>query len=175
MLHTASVPVLLVRSGAGASATTPLVRRIVVPLDGRPLAEEAIPLAVSLANALKIPIALIRVVRVPLLDDPSLGFDASTHSDTRSAILRTAENYLARITDDPRLRTVTVTTQAVEGVPAIEIVGTVEAQPGSVVVMATHSRPGVADLLLGSVARRVVHDSYAPVVLVRPRAFSQAL
>jgi nucleotide-binding universal stress UspA family protein len=37
------------------------------------------------------------------------------------------------------------------------------------VVMATHGRRGVARLILGSVAERVVRESIAPVLIVRPQ------
>jgi nucleotide-binding universal stress UspA family protein len=175
VLHSSRIPVLLVRSGVGSPAATGLVNRIVVPLDGRPLAEAVIPLAVWLATALKVTIALVRTVPpLSLLDDPSLGLGASTQRETRAAIRQSAEDYLSRIAGDLRRNGATVTTQAVDGIPAIEIVGSAQAQPGSVVVMATHSRSGITDVLLGSVARRIVHDADVPVLMVRPREFSQA-
>ena len=175
ILHSSRIPVLLVRSGGGRTPATGLVKRIVVPLDGRPLAEAVLPLAVSLAIALKVTIALVRTVpQLSLLDDPSLGLDASTQRETRAAIRQSAEDYLSRIAADLRRNGVNVTTQAVDGIPAIEIVGSAQAQPGSIVVMATHSRSGITDVLLGSVARRIVHDADVPMLMVRPREFSQA-
>lgn len=176
--HSSRIPVLLVRSGGGRTPATGLVKRIVVPLDGRPLGEAVLPLAVSLAIALKVTVALVRTVpQASLLDDlndPSLGLGTSTHGETRAAIRQSAEDFLSRIAADLRPKGVNVTTQAVDGIPAIEIVGSAQAQPGSVVVMATHSRSGITGVLLGSVARRIVHDADVPVLMVRPREFSQA-
>ncbi len=43
-----------------------------------------------------------------------------------------------------------------------------------VIVMATHGRTGLAHMLFGSVAERVVHSGVAPVLLVHPEAVMQA-
>jgi nucleotide-binding universal stress UspA family protein len=175
VLHMSRVPILLVRAGPdGANAKA--ITRIVVPLDGRPLSESVIPLAVSLARTLHVPIALMRTVSPPsLLADPSFGLGSSaTERETLASLRLSAESYLTALADGLTQRGLSVTTQAVEGNPVIEIIGTAEAQAGSLIVMATHSRTGMAGTLLGSVARRIVHESSVPVLLVRPRAFSQA-
>lgn len=43
-----------------------------------------------------------------------------------------------------------------------------------VIVMATHGRTGLAHMLFGSVAERVVHSGVAPVLLVHPEQVVQA-
>lgn len=43
-----------------------------------------------------------------------------------------------------------------------------------VIVMATHGRTGLAHILFGSVAERVVHSGVAPVLLVHPEEVVQA-
>ena len=109
VLHSSQTPVLLLRPPE--ASTTGSVNRIVVPLDGRPLAEAVLPLAVSLANALKVPIALVQAIpQPPLLNDPSLGLGGSTQTETRAATHRAAEEYISRMADDLRLKSVNVTT-----------------------------------------------------------------
>lgn len=54
------------------------------------------------------------------------------------------------------------------GDPADEIVAYGEREHVDLVVMATHGRTGLARVLLGSVAERVLRGSHVPVLMVRP-------
>ena len=53
------------------------------------------------------------------------------------------------------------------GNPATEIIATSAEVGADVIVMATHGRRGVARLVLGSVAERVVRESKVPVLTMR--------
>ncbi len=54
------------------------------------------------------------------------------------------------------------------GDPASEIVRLAEHHKVGVILMATHGRTGLAHILLGSVAEKVVRSSHVPVLTVRP-------
>jgi nucleotide-binding universal stress UspA family protein len=56
-----------------------------------------------------------------------------------------------------------------EGVAANAIVRVARGQRADVIVMGTHGRGGLAKLLLGSVAERVVASAPCPVMTVRGR------
>ncbi len=55
------------------------------------------------------------------------------------------------------------------GNPAEEIIKAEHDYGADLVVMATHGRTGVAHLVLGSVAERVVRESTCPVLTIRPK------
>ena len=55
------------------------------------------------------------------------------------------------------------------GEPAVEIVAAAEEGKYDAIVVGTHGRTGLAHVLLGSVAERVVRRATMPVVTVRPR------
>jgi len=55
------------------------------------------------------------------------------------------------------------------GNPAEEIIKAEHDYGADLVVMATHGRTGVAHLVLGSVAERVVRESSCPVLSIRPK------
>jgi nucleotide-binding universal stress UspA family protein len=55
------------------------------------------------------------------------------------------------------------------GEPAAEIVAAAEDGKYDAIVVGTHGRTGLAHVLLGSVAERVVRRAPMPVVTVRPR------
>src|SRR5262249_10251606 len=139
-----------------------------VPLDGSPLSETALGLAQQLATALKVPLTLLRVVEtVYFFSDPAPG-SAAAFQEMIDALQEATNSYLSDVERDLRSKRVTVTSIAPLGFPASEIEDYVRKNPGTLVVMATHGRTGVAGAVLGSVARRVVGSVAAPVVLVRP-------
>jgi nucleotide-binding universal stress UspA family protein len=61
-----------------------------------------------------------------------------------------------------------VSTAKAVGEPAAEIVAAAEDGKYDAIVVGTHGRSGLAHMLLGSVAERVVRRSPMPVITVRP-------
>lgn len=79
-----------------------------------------------------------------------------------------AEQELARIKRDV-LSDVEHETVLLVGNPAEDIIKAEHDYGADLVVMATHGRTGVAHLVLGSVAERVVRESTCPVLTIRPK------
>lgn len=163
------VPVLLVR--AWEPMETPLVAatpRLLVPLDGTPFAEAALPIATTLAAALGGELVLLRVVPLPAPPLADQGF-AMTDDDFEAS--RTvAETYLMRVArqfpqEGPPARLVTRV-----GLPIGAIEAVSQEEGATLVVMTTHARTGFNRLLLGSVADVTVRRGRLPVLLVRPQA-----
>ena len=61
-----------------------------------------------------------------------------------------------------------------EGVPFHQILKTAREVPADLIVLATHGRTGLAHVLIGSVAERVVREASCPVFVVRPKSLSRA-
>jgi len=53
------------------------------------------------------------------------------------------------------------------GAPFLEIVTTAQSEGADLIVIATHGRSGLAHVLMGSVAERVVRKAHCPVLTVR--------
>jgi nucleotide-binding universal stress UspA family protein len=60
-----------------------------------------------------------------------------------------------------------------EGVPFLEILKAAGEMQADLIVLGTHGRTGLAHVLLGSVAERVVRRSACPVLTVRPKAMME--
>jgi len=140
---------------------------ITVPLDGSPLAERALPYALALGNAMRVPVTLMHVVPLPKLTlDYQLRYDATEEA----ALLAQAGDMLesrARTLVGSALR---VATYAAAGDAAEEIVRYAERSDGRCIVMATHGAGGVLHWAFGSVARKVLAAATVPTLVVRPRA-----
>jgi nucleotide-binding universal stress UspA family protein len=154
--------------GAPESSDALVYRRIVVPLDGSELAEQALPHAEALARLTGAPLHLVRVIDPTHLGTP-LGTLLSTDAVALELLLEeeriAAREYLGRIEGDLRDRRHAVTVEYRPGRAADELLAA--AQPGDLLVMATHGRSGLGRWFLGSVAEAVIHRSSVPVLLVR--------
>jgi nucleotide-binding universal stress UspA family protein len=134
-------------------------RTILVPLDGSPLAERALPFAQDLAQAAGARLILLRAVPLPWLGGP--GDDSY-----RLKVGRDAEDYLDSILP-AGLTGVEVTRLTYLGDPATMIVDEVRRQPVELIVMATHRRAvGQGRWLWGSVTDEVLRHAGVPVLVV---------
>lgn len=176
LVRRAEVPVLLVRGPAGrspSSAAKPF-RHILVPLDGSPLSESALPFAVGLARAMGSHTTLLQVVQTPpLLIVPSTGDALIPAGDIE------AMTEQARASARERLGAIAVTlgrigirarVRIAEGQEvAEEILRQSRALHVDLIVLATHGRGGFRRLLLGSVADKVARGANVPVLAVRQK------
>jgi nucleotide-binding universal stress UspA family protein len=143
-----------------------MFKKIVVPLDGSQLAEQALPMAISLANAYDGELFLVQVVTNYLV--PPYGLDYQMGESFRDVALREADDYLAvvqrRIQVDVQAE---IKIKAIEGLVAENILDYAEFENADVIVMATHGRSGVGRWVFGSIAERVLRASNCPVLLIR--------
>lgn len=136
---------------------------LLVPLDGSPLAELALPHAALLAKRLPGRLLLLRV-------NPEIGAGVDPYTMRR---LAEEDGALARVYLAEQQRKLAEVGLPVEGLvrvgePTQAIVDVVREYGVAFVVMTTHGRSGLQRAVFGSVADRVLRESPAPVVVVRP-------
>jgi nucleotide-binding universal stress UspA family protein len=165
--RSATVPVLLVRPSEGDPQPI-AIRRLVVTLDGSPLAEDALPTAQALATRLGIPLHLITAIDVMRLIPPALGpvvaFDAAAYQETVSQLDASATALIAELSTRLEREGLTISSAVVHGSPFAAIADAV--QEGDLLVMTSHGRGGLRRWLLGSVAEKLVREAPVPVILV---------
>lgn len=144
--------------------TTNLVRRIIVPIDFSVISENALGHAVSLAKAWNAELLLLHVFEPPALDLPE-GLITGL-ADANERVLRSAEDALASAVAMRSDEGVPMETLVKQGVPWRVIVETAGEREGTLVVMSTHGRTGLARALMGSVAEKVVRMAPCPVLTV---------
>jgi len=147
--------------------------RILIPLDGSPLAEKALEVAEPLALAGGLELLLLRVVPVapPLVVE---GRMIMTADEVAAMERRDAEVYLAMVAAGLRARGLRVRRLLRVGDPARAILAAAEAERATLIAMATHGRGGLGRLLFGSVTARVMRASPIPVLTVRPEQVAAA-
>lgn len=163
----------------GGPASEASLRTAVVPLDGSPLSELAIPHAVGVASALSAEIVALRVTpteehyrhRVSMIT-PQPGtawtFRLAAPSELLAEDAATAADYLHdvknRMAADHKVE---ITAEHVVSDDAAQTILEQAGARSSLIVMTTHGRGGLGRAMMGSVADRVIRHSDAPVLAIR--------
>jgi nucleotide-binding universal stress UspA family protein len=137
-------------------------KHIVVPLDGSALAESVLPAASSLASTLKARITLIHLIEQ---NAPS-----EIHKDRHLTEAEQAEVYLRTIAKKNFAGAKVdwhVHTAEVKNV-ASALASHAEELKADLILMCTHGRGGLREILFGSIAQRVIALVHTPVLLLRP-------
>lgn len=134
-------------------------------------AQQAISVAAATGSALE----LIHVVSLPGHLDPyaHLGVQATEQHVTladyaREQAEREMGEFLAELSATAAAHDVRVQTSIRFGQPAETVIARAAELSAPLLVVGTHGRSGIAHMLLGSVAERLVRMSEAPVLVVPP-------
>jgi nucleotide-binding universal stress UspA family protein len=145
-----------------------MYNRIVVPLDGSELAEQALEQAKELSENVGSPLHLIRVVdtyRTQSLPATGMALDYSMLSELAEEEIEDAKSYLEKKVSQLNDGGLEVTGDVLQGPIARQIVAA--ADKGDVIVMSSHGRTGIKRWFLGSVAEEVMRHARCPVLLHR--------
>lgn len=140
--------------------------RIMVPLDGSPLAEAVLPYATLLAKACSAQIDLVSV-----LDTGGLHAEPQHQATIDQVAERAqleAETYLNDVTNRLEAQKLTVQSNVLLGRPAETLASYAESSGADLIAMSTHGRSGIGRWLIGSVTDRVLHLSSIPMLIIRP-------
>lgn len=144
------------------------MKKILVPTDFSEFSKQAVDYAVELAGRFDAEITLLYVLQdaVALFPEPGVAFPApgnylqELQESSQQALDRLRESLPAEMTIQTVLR---------NGPPFVEIVRFAKEEDFDLIVIGTHGRSGLAHMLLGSVAEKVVRKANCPVLTVRPR------
>jgi nucleotide-binding universal stress UspA family protein len=162
VLHTTSVPVLLVRGNAPLPKRAPALKRIIVPLNGSELAKQALPPAIELADFAHAEVVVVQAI-VPSIEDylSAASPVAELRDSLRAQALHEYELHVGH--EHPAA----VTAAVLVGHAAQAIAEEVDWRHADLIVMATHAYSGLRRLVRGSVADQLLHTTTIPLLLVR--------
>jgi len=139
-----------------------MYRRLLVPLDGSHLAETVLPTVQRLAPAWDATVLLLHVIE--------RGAPAAVHGERHLTTIAEADPYLEDLADTLRSRGIKVETHAhpaPEGDVARSIVAHSAEEQADLIVLCTHGRGSMRDLLFGRIAQQVLRRGSTPVLLIR--------
>jgi nucleotide-binding universal stress UspA family protein len=139
-----------------------LIKHILIPLDGSPLAECVLPHALAVAQATDSRITLLHVLERPqgtgeLPTDP-------LHWHLKK---NTAKVYLDQITSRLKEANLNVSNVILEGVPAERIIEYANNKNVDLIALSTHGRSGLSGWNVSSVVQKIILRAYRSTLLVR--------
>jgi len=175
VLHSTTTPLLILQPEDVEDGTveTGFIRRIVVPLDGSTLSEQAVVPAVALARATGAELVFTEVVRIPIygMEMGGIGYGSVHYAEAFSTELQEEEaaKYLMAFVENAETAGLKAQAKVRTGNPSIQIVDEAAA-PGSVIVMATHGAGGIKRWMIGSVTDKAIRSAHRPVLVIPPQA-----
>ncbi len=149
-----------------------MLKRILVPLDGSPLAESALTVAARIAHTSDGTIVLLRVIGVSTTYTPYVyGSDMAQSPELAQDLMdmeqENAEKYLAEIARLDILAGIQVESTVIPGSAGIAIIDTAKEEKVDLIVMSSHGETGFKRLALGSVGQYVSRHSPVPVLILQ--------
>jgi nucleotide-binding universal stress UspA family protein len=141
-----------------------MFNRILLPLDGSPLAEQALPHAIAIAECFQSELILLQVL-IPLPRSPVTEEAAILRAEEAKAIL--VHEYLESVAAKVQDQSIKMQVIAIEGRPHFQILQYAEINQVDMIVMCSRGQSGLSRWMIGSVADRVMRGANMPVLLVR--------
>jgi nucleotide-binding universal stress UspA family protein len=146
-----------------------MFRKVVVPLDGSPFAEQALPHALGIVRRAGASLDLVHVHVLDVSEDHKVarysydpGVDKE-HQREEQLYLENTAKALATIAPVPW------TAAVVSGLDSDGILQRVQDVNADLIVMTTHGRGPLGRVFLGGVADELIRQAAVPVLLVRPQ------
>lgn len=146
----------------------PVISRILVPVDGSEISEQAIPYAIQCAST-DAAVYLLRVIPDPEEISGLWGGVVATEAEVDQMSEEEARDDLNRALTR-FAATANVHTEIVHGDPAGQIIQAGLRHTVDLMVIASHGRGAIGRWTFGSVADRVARESPVPVMIVCPTA-----
>jgi nucleotide-binding universal stress UspA family protein len=169
LLRTIHQPILLIRPGEMTSPpATPGPRRILVPLDGSPLAERTLAEVVSVFGTEAPTLVLAQVVPMPAAVQVLAGRDTIAGPNL-DELFAASESYLAEVVERERAAGHTAEAVVLAGDhPTQGILAWAEDHEPDLIAIATRGQGGVGRAVFGSVADKLIRSAGCPVFAWNP-------
>lgn len=159
-----------------------MYQRILVPLDGSLLAEEALPHAIAIARAQAGEVLLFRVAVSSLISDAMVSLEQGNPElrayavEVEEPVYESAQHYLEgvrRSLERQGIRAQIVVKHDAD--PATAILDYAREAGVDLIVMSTHGRSGLRRLIYGSVTERVLRSVGVPVLVIPSGGWKSAV
>lgn len=142
---------------------------ILCPIDFSEISLAALRLARSIRNLVDARLILVYVVE-PIVAPSDFTFGPMTSGDVEDRLVERSRQSLAEIVSGLDVPSDKLGSRVEHGRASQEIVRVASEEKADLIVMGTHGYTGMAHVLLGSTAERVLRKAPCPVLTVRAQA-----
>jgi nucleotide-binding universal stress UspA family protein len=146
-------------------------KKVLIALDYNPTAQKIAEIGYSMAQAMKAEVILLHVVTDPVYYSSAeyspivgfVGYTGSLQLDSKY-VLKASQHFLDKL--KVHLGDTTIKTLVKEGDFAESIVATAQELHVSMIVLGSHSRRWLEDMLMGSVTEKVLQHATVPILII---------
>ena len=140
-----------------------MIKRILFATDFSRWARRAEDYACALACSWRASLTVLSVAEFP----PELNPDYHVNQQYLADLLKSATSQLVDLKGRAERRGIAVTTRVATGIPSEEVITAARGEDSDLIVVGTRGKTGLAHILLGSTAERVIRGASCPVLAVR--------
>ena len=140
-------------------------RQLLCPVDFSDVSKHAFQIAIDLAVLFKADLHVMHVFHMPASTIPEGIYDIP--DDMEDKVKSHFSKKLDEFIKNYSTLEINITTGSYAGFPHVEIINSAKESNADMIVMGTHGRTGLSQVILGSVAERVIRISDIPVLTVR--------
>ena len=140
-----------------------MITRVLFATDFSRWARRAEDYACALACSWRASLTVLCVAEFP----PGLNPDYPVNQQYLADLMKTASSQLADLKGRAERRGIVVTTRMATGIPSDEVIAAAQAEGSDLIIVGTRGKTGLAHVLLGSTAERVIRGAPCPVLAVR--------
>ncbi len=140
-----------------------MIKRILFATDFSRWAQRAEDYACALACSWKASLTVLSVAEFP----PGLNPDYLVNQQYLADLLKHVSAQLVDLKGRAEGRGIAVTTRVATGLPSEEVISAAREEDSDLIVVGTRGKTGLAHILLGSTAERVIRGAPCPVLSVR--------
>jgi len=140
-----------------------VIKRILFATDCSRWARRAEDYACALACSWKASLTVLSVAEF----QPGLNPDYSVNREYLADLFKQGSSQLVDLKGRAERRGIAVTTRMATGIPSEEVITAARAEDSDLIVVGTRGKTGLAHVLLGSTAERVIRGAPCPVMTVR--------
>ncbi|MDM8161154.1 universal stress protein [Labilibaculum sp. K2S] len=150
------------------------MKRVMIALDYDPTAQKVAEIGFTLAAAMKAEVILMHVITdiiyySSVAYSPIMGYTGmmamnQVKKDSAGSLMNASNHFLDKIKD--HLGDKDIKTVVQEGDFAESIINTAKKQNADIIVMGSHSKKWLENILMGSVTEKVLQESIVPLFIV---------
>jgi nucleotide-binding universal stress UspA family protein len=144
-----------------------MIRRVLYATDFSAPSLAALPHAIAAAKRFRAELVVLHVLPPPVAADAMSYVPERMYEEMKAAVVKDAGRRLDRLIGRASRAKLRARAILAEGLPQEEIPKAAKRLGAKLVVVGTHGRTGLARLLMGSVAARVVGTCSCPVLTIR--------